>query len=97
MVQYAVEIRNVHTAIHELFEVTGIKDARRINKLIEYVESHDELQDFEEYAIWDEINSMKGIVSYEINFRETYTNKKDGWKYYEDIKIINEHSYDLYC
>ena len=87
---YAVEVRNMSSAIHELVSFTKKKDAMKADSIITKISKSNNEEDIN--YMWNKIGDLNSYVdTYEINFREI----KDS-VYDEDTYIVNYTSYDVY-
>lgn len=91
--EYAVDIRNMHTAIHELYFA---EDEESANQLAEILQSVSETDSGLEWGqLWIDANELIRD-KIEINFRDIDTGRIYDWNGNQKVDIVNSQTIDLY-
>ena len=88
---YAVDARNMHTGVHELFVANTELSAKMVESFLLALDDADEL---EQLDLWDEIDEIV-LDSFEINFRYI-TPALEYFRNDTDYLIVNSCSVDYY-
>jgi len=86
--RYAIQIRNMHTGIHELFIAEDKETAKELNELFKIL-----ADTVDDDFMWGQINILE-YDHVEINFRHVVNQTYQYWD--ETIEILNDHKYDIY-
>ena len=100
-IMWAIDYRNMHTAMHGLFYGKDKKRVREFEKELEYINTATDMTDEEIYDAWESLYRDYPVIENleEVDFRE-FAYLPGGYKGLEtddcQYRILNRVAYDVY-